>query len=47
MPDSTQDLLALNKKLLDSIAKADWLTYETLCDPSLTCFEPSTGNSRA
>jgi calcium/calmodulin-dependent protein kinase (CaM kinase) II len=40
MPDSTQDLLALNKKLLDSIAKADWLTYESLCDPTLTCFEP-------
>lgn len=40
MSDSNHDLLALNKKLLDSIARADWLTYETLCDPSLTCFEP-------
>ena len=38
--DVTHELLALNKKLLDSIAKADWATYETLCDASLTCFEP-------
>ncbi len=34
------ELLALNKKLLDSIAAADWKTYEALCDPTLTCFEP-------
>lgn len=40
MADATKDLLALNKKLLDSIARADWATYETLCDPTISCFEP-------
>lgn len=35
-----QELLQLNQKLLDSIARADWKTYEVLCDPKLTCFEP-------
>jgi calcium/calmodulin-dependent protein kinase (CaM kinase) II len=34
------ELLALNQRLLDSIAAADWQTYEQLCHPSLTCFEP-------
>jgi calcium/calmodulin-dependent protein kinase (CaM kinase) II len=36
----TQELLQLNQRLLDSIAGADWKTYEELCDPSLTAFEP-------
>ncbi len=36
----TQELLRLNQKMLDSIAKADWKTYQELCDPTLTCFEP-------
>jgi calcium/calmodulin-dependent protein kinase (CaM kinase) II len=35
-----QELLTLNQRLLESIARADWATYETLCDASLTCFEP-------
>lgn len=34
-----QELLDLTRKLLDSIAKADWAAYEKLCDPTLTCFE--------
>lgn len=33
-------LLQLNQYLLDSIAKADWATYQKLCDPSISCFEP-------
>jgi hypothetical protein len=33
-------LIELNQNLLDSIAKADWLTYQKLCDPSISCFEP-------
>jgi ketosteroid isomerase-like protein len=36
----TRELLQLNQRLLDSIAKADWATYEQLCDPALTAFEP-------
>jgi hypothetical protein len=36
----TEELLALNKRLLDSIVAGDWKVYEELCDPKLTCFEP-------
>jgi calcium/calmodulin-dependent protein kinase (CaM kinase) II len=36
----TAELLALNQRLLDSIAAGDWATYQELCDPSLTAFEP-------
>jgi len=35
-----QELLELTQQLLDSIAAADWATYERLCDPTLTSFEP-------
>jgi calcium/calmodulin-dependent protein kinase (CaM kinase) II len=35
-----QELLELNRKLLESIASGDWQTYETLCDPTLSAFEP-------
>ncbi len=34
------ELLQLNQRLLDSIAKGDWATYQELCDPTLTAFEP-------
>jgi calcium/calmodulin-dependent protein kinase (CaM kinase) II len=36
----TADLLQLNQRLLDSIAAGDWTTYQDLCDPALTAFEP-------
>jgi len=36
----TEELLHLTQRLLDCIAGADWKTYEELCDPSLTAFEP-------
>jgi ketosteroid isomerase-like protein len=34
------ELLALNRRLLESIFAGDWAAYEELCDPTLTCFEP-------
>jgi calcium/calmodulin-dependent protein kinase (CaM kinase) II len=37
---TTQELLQLNQRLLESIARGDWATYQELCDPSLTAFEP-------
>jgi len=35
-----QELIALTQRLLDAIAAGDWATYEELCAPDLTCFEP-------
>ncbi len=35
-----EELIALTQHLLDSIATGDWETYERLCDPTLTAFEP-------
>lgn len=41
MSDSfTDELLNITQRLLDSITIGDWATYEQLCDPSLTAFEP-------
>jgi calcium/calmodulin-dependent protein kinase (CaM kinase) II len=37
---TTQELLALSQRLLESIAAADWETYAALCDPSVSAFEP-------
>lgn len=34
------EVLVLTQRLLDAIAARDWATYESLCDPTLTCFEP-------
>src|SRR5687767_3583602 len=41
MADSVTDqILQVNQRLLDCIAAGDWKTYQDLCDPSLTAFEP-------
>ena len=41
MSTSPEDeLLDLNQQLLESIAAGDWETYQELCDPTLTAFEP-------
>lgn len=37
---STDELLQLNGRLLDSIDRSDWNTYQSLCDPTHTAFEP-------
>lgn len=38
--EGAAELLQANQRLLDSIARADWATYQELCDPTLTAFEP-------
>lgn len=35
-----EQLVALTQQLLESITSGDWATYERLCDPTLTAFEP-------
>ena len=41
MSDTTiQELLELNQRLLNAIATGDWDTYQILCDPTLSAFEP-------
>jgi hypothetical protein len=34
------ELLELSKKLLNSIDSGDWATYASMCDATITCFEP-------
>ncbi len=38
-PDA-QELLNLTERLLESVGRADWEAYSSLCDPTLTAFEP-------
>lgn len=38
--NDVQQLLKLNKQLLDAIDHKDWNTYTALCDEELTSFEP-------
>ena len=38
--EPTKELLEQNQRLLDCIAQADWATYQELCDPALSAFEP-------
>jgi hypothetical protein len=37
---TVSEILDINQRLLESIAAGDWATYQELCDPSLTAFEP-------
>jgi len=37
---TTKELLDLTERLLHAIAAGDWETYQLLCDPTLTAFEP-------
>jgi calcium/calmodulin-dependent protein kinase (CaM kinase) II len=46
MPDAIGELLQLTQRLLDSISDGDWNTYQELCDPSLTAFEPEAPGQR-
>jgi calcium/calmodulin-dependent protein kinase (CaM kinase) II len=40
MDSANEEILQLNQLLLDCIARGDWVTYQGLCDPTLTAFEP-------
>lgn len=40
MDDLQAELLQLSQQLLEAIERGDWETYEALCDPSLSSFEP-------
>jgi hypothetical protein len=35
-----REVLAVNERLLRSIADGDWKTYAELCDPTITAWEP-------
>ena len=37
---TTAEILEVNRRLLESIVVGDWATYQDLCDPTLTAFEP-------
>lgn len=43
MRDDAQELLLLNRRLLDSIDRQDWDAYAEMCDATLTAFEPEAG----
>jgi len=40
LESTKRELLDLTQRVLDAISEADWETYQRLCDPTLTCFEP-------
>ncbi len=40
MSAAEAELLTLSRKLLTAIDTGDWITYASLCDESITCFEP-------
>ena len=38
--DDLQEIMELSHHLLESVANGDWETYEALCDPTISAFEP-------
>ncbi|MEI6504588.1 MAG: DUF4440 domain-containing protein [Planctomycetota bacterium] len=40
MPSPADEVLAVNRRLLDAIAAADWKAYKDLVADDITCFEP-------
>jgi calcium/calmodulin-dependent protein kinase (CaM kinase) II len=38
--DEREEILQCTERLLGAISAGNWELYETLVDPSLTCFEP-------
>ena len=40
MPESSNEIIELTAKLLESVSAGDWETYTALCDAELTAFEP-------
>jgi calcium/calmodulin-dependent protein kinase (CaM kinase) II len=40
MSEPERELIALTQRLLNAIADGDWETYRSLCDPTLTAYEP-------
>jgi ketosteroid isomerase-like protein len=39
-PSPAAEVLAVNRRLLDAVAAADWKTYKELVADDITCFEP-------
>ena len=37
---AVQELLAVSRRLLESIDRQDWAAYRELCDSTITAFEP-------
>ncbi|HWA97434.1 MAG TPA: DUF4440 domain-containing protein [Pirellulales bacterium] len=40
MANLHHEIVRVTQQLLESIVAGDWATYEQLCDPTLSCFEP-------
>ncbi|MCE9631878.1 MAG: nuclear transport factor 2 family protein [Planctomycetia bacterium] len=40
MPTPAEEVLAVNRRLLDAVAAADWKAYKDLVADDITCFEP-------